>query len=55
MLCDELVLRADVVVEGDFGEVFEGRVVGGGRGLGVAEEGGDDDEVLLLMRMGEIE
>ena len=42
----EFVLGADVVVERDFGEVFEGGVVGGRGGFAVAEEGGDDDEVL---------
>jgi hypothetical protein len=41
---EELVLGAHVVVEGDVGEGMEGGV-GGGCGLPVAEEGGDDDAV----------
>lgn len=47
---DEAVLGRDVVAEGDVGERGAGREVGlhvgRGRGLAVAEEGGDDDEVL---------
>jgi len=43
-LGDELVLGAHVVVEGDVGEGPDGGV-GGGRGLPVAEQGGDDDAV----------
>lgn len=47
---DEAVLGRDVVTKGDVGERGAGREVGlhvgRGRGLAVAEEGGDDDEVL---------
>ena len=42
--CDEFVLGADVVVESDGGERMDGGV-GRGRGLAVAEEGGEDDVV----------
>ena len=45
VLSDELVLRADVVVEGDLGKGPEVGGVGGGGGLAVTEEGGDYDEV----------
>lgn len=47
VLRDELVLRAHVVVEGAFGERARSGVVGWRGGLAVAEEGGDDDVVVL--------
>jgi hypothetical protein len=55
VFCDELVLGADVVIEGDEREgVVVGGVRGGG-GLAVTEEGGDDDEELKgFRRMGTI-
>lgn len=46
MLGDELVLGADVVVKGDFGESRDELCVGWGGGFTVAEERGDDDEIL---------
>lgn len=49
MLGDELVLGADVVVEGDFGEGVRVGCVGWGGGLAVSEEGGDDYEELGRM------
>ena len=42
VLSDELVLGADVVVEGDFGKGVRVGCVGWGGGLAVSEEGGDD-------------
>ncbi len=44
---EELVLGADVVIEGNFWERVMG-VVGGGGGLAVSEEGGDDYVVLSV-------
>ena len=49
VLCDELVLGADVVVEGGFGEGMRVGCVGGRGGLAVSEEGGDDYEELGRM------
>lgn len=49
VLGNELVLGADVVVEGDFGEGMWVGCVGGGGGLAVSEEGGDDYEKLGRM------
>ena len=46
MLCDQVVLSADVVVDGDFGEWMRVGSVGRGGGLAISEEGGDDDEEL---------
>ena len=46
MLCNQVVLSADVVVEGDFGEGMLVGCVGGGGGLAVSEEGGNDYEEL---------
>ena len=46
MLSDELVLGADVVVEGDFGKGMRVGCVAWGGGLAVSEEGGDDNEEL---------
>ena len=42
MLRNEVVLSADVVVDGDFGEGMRVGCVGRGGGLAVSEEGGDD-------------
>ncbi len=49
MLGDELVLGADVVIEGDFGESCRELCVGRGGGLAVAEECRDDYEVLRVV------
>ncbi len=46
MLCDQVVLSPDVVVDGDFGEGMRVGCVGGGGGLAIPEEGGDDYEEL---------
>ena len=54
MLCDQLVLSADVVVEGDSGEGMRVGCVGGGRGLAVSKEGGNDYEELGRMFNGSI-
>ena len=48
------MLGADVVVEGDFGEGMRVGCVGGGGGLAVSEEGGDDYEKLGRMFNGGI-
>lgn len=47
MFGHELVLRSHVVVKGDFGEILQDRVVGGGGRFAIAEESGDDDEELV--------
>ena len=49
MLSDELMLGADIVIEGDFGESCRELCVGRGGGLAVAEERRDDDEVLRVV------
>ena len=49
MLGDELMLGADVVIEGDFGESCRELCVGRGCGLAVAEERWNDDEVLRVV------
>ena len=46
MLCDQVVLSADVIVDGDLGKGVRVGCVGGGGGLAVSEEGGDDYEEL---------
>ncbi len=46
MLCDQGVLGANVIVDGDFGEGMRVGCVGGGGGLAVSEKGGDDYEEL---------
>ena len=46
MLGDELMLSADIVIEGDFGESCGEICIGRGGGLAVPEERWDDDEVL---------
>ena len=46
MLCDQVVLSAHVVVDGDFGEGMRVGCVGRGGGLAVSEESGDDYEEL---------
>ena len=48
------MLGADVVVGGDFGEGMRVGCVGGGGGLAVSEEGGDDYEKLGRMFNGGI-
>ena len=47
MLCDELVLRANVVVVRALRERARGGVIGWRSGLAVAEESGNDDVVVL--------
>lgn len=51
-LGDEFVLGADVVVEGDGGKGRRGGRVGRGSGLTVAEQGGDDYEILGMLALG---
>ena len=43
------MLGANVIVDGDFGEGMRVRCVGGGGGLAVSEESGDDYEELGKM------
>lgn len=43
------MLSADVIVEGDFGEGMRVGCVGGGGGLAVSEEGGNNYEELGSM------
>ena len=49
MLCDQVVLSADVVVDRDFGEGVGVGCIGRGGGLAVSEEGADDDEELGMI------
>ena len=49
MLGDELMLRTDIVIEGDFRESCGEVRIGRGGGLAVAEERRDDDEILRLV------
>ena len=50
MLCDERMLGADIVVEGDFREGGGVGGVRGGGGLAISKEGGDNNEVLDSVR-----
>jgi len=51
MLCDQLMLCSNIVIEGNLREWFSCGMVRRRRGLPVPKQRGDDDEVLEMVNM----